>query len=86
MRHGEVHNPRAIFYGRMPRFRLSEAGRRQAEAAADYLAGAPLAAIYTSPLLRARQTAAIIQRAQQEAGRRVPAKVLSWLLEVRIGR
>lgn len=60
VRHGEVHNPGAIFYGRLPRFHLSDEGRLQAAAAARDLAPEPLAAIYTSPLLRARQTGAII--------------------------
>jgi broad specificity phosphatase PhoE len=52
-----VHNPRDILYGRLPRFRLSERGHEQARAAARFLAGRPISAIYTSPLLRARQTA-----------------------------
>ena len=60
VRHGEVHNPGALFYGRLPRFRLSDEGRLQAAAAARDLAPEPLATIYTSPLLRARQTGAII--------------------------
>jgi broad specificity phosphatase PhoE len=61
VRHGEVHNPEAIYYGRLPRFGLSENGRRQAQAAAEELRNKPLAAIYTSPMLRSRQTARIIQ-------------------------
>ncbi|HUP28487.1 MAG TPA: histidine phosphatase family protein [Chloroflexia bacterium] len=60
MRHTEVHNPGEILYGRMPRFRLSELGRRQAEATAEVLSGEPLAAIFSSPQLRARQTAKAI--------------------------
>ena len=60
IRHGDVHNPRKILYGRLPRFRLSEQGRQQAEAAAAYLQDRPLAAIISSPRLRARQTAALI--------------------------
>lgn len=39
---------------------LSAAGREQAEAAARLLAAAPLGAVWTSPLGRARETAAII--------------------------
>jgi broad specificity phosphatase PhoE len=57
IRHGEVYNPQDIYYGRCPRFQLSEKGRTQAQAAAAVLAGQPLAAMYSSPLLRARQTA-----------------------------
>jgi len=60
IRHGQVHNPRGILYGRLPRFGLSARGREQASQAAAYLADKDLAAIYTSPMLRARQTAAII--------------------------
>ncbi|NJL93739.1 MAG: histidine phosphatase family protein [Anaerolineae bacterium] len=60
VRHGEVHNPQAILYGRLPRFRLSERGREQARAAAEALRAEPLVAVYTSPMLRARQTAGII--------------------------
>lgn len=60
LRHGEVHNPDRILYARLPRFRLSDRGREQAAAAGRYLADRPLATIYSSPLLRARQTAAAI--------------------------
>ena len=62
VRHAEVHNPRDVVYGRLPRFRLSARGREQAARVAACLAGVPLAAIYTSPLLRARQTAAAFGR------------------------
>ena len=34
LRHGEVHNPEGVLYGRLPNFRLSEAGQAMAEAAA----------------------------------------------------
>jgi broad specificity phosphatase PhoE len=56
-RHGEVHNPRNILYGRLPRVRLTPEGRRQARALAEYLRPRRLAAIYSSPMLRARRTA-----------------------------
>jgi probable phosphoglycerate mutase len=48
------------------------------ERTAEYLAGVPLAAIYTSPLLRARQSAAYIARTHPG----VPVRVCSWLIEV----
>jgi broad specificity phosphatase PhoE len=57
VRHGNVHNPRRILYGRLPRFRLSAQGREEARAAGRFLAGNGVAALYSSPLLRARQTA-----------------------------
>jgi broad specificity phosphatase PhoE len=34
MRHGEVHNPEGILYGRLPDYHLSERGRAQASAVA----------------------------------------------------
>ena len=37
MRHGLVHNPREVYYGRLPRFRLADRGVRQAEQGATYL-------------------------------------------------
>lgn len=60
IRHGEVHNPDRILYGRIPGFRLSETGRAQAIAAADMLADADIVAVIASPLQRAQETAAPI--------------------------
>ncbi len=40
MRHGEVHNPDKILYGRLPDYHLSDRGRAQAQAVADWLATA----------------------------------------------
>lgn len=57
IRHGQVHNPRKILYGRLPRFRLSERGREEARAAGRMAGELDLAALYCSPLLRTRQTA-----------------------------
>ncbi len=57
LRHGEVHNPDRILYGRLPGFRLSDTGRHQAEVVAKYLAEADLAAVLASPLQRAQETA-----------------------------
>ncbi len=39
---------------------LSETGRRQAEAVSEFLADRPLDAVFSSPMLRARETAAAI--------------------------
>ena len=39
VRHGEVHNPAGIIYGRLPGFGLSERGRRQIARAAEALQG-----------------------------------------------
>jgi broad specificity phosphatase PhoE len=60
VRHGHVHNPENIVYGRLPGFRLSDLGRRQAQATAAWLQDKPLAAVFSSPRLRAQQTAEII--------------------------
>ena len=60
VRHGSVHNPQDIFYGRLPRFRLSTEGLRQARAAAHSFQGKPIQAVFSSPMLRARQTAQVI--------------------------
>src|SRR5262245_14410990 len=68
-RHGEVHNPGEVLYGRMPRMRLTPEGHRQAEALADFLAARPLAAVYSSPMLRARRTAAAVLARQPGLGR-----------------
>ncbi len=59
-RHGEVHNPSRVVYGKLPGFGLSDEGKRQAARLADHLAGAGVGMVFTSPLLRARQTAQII--------------------------
>lgn len=60
MRHGQVHNPKEILYGRMPGFFLSDEGIAQAQAAGRWLADKNLGAMYCSPMERARQTAAIV--------------------------
>ncbi len=67
VRHGDVYNPEKVVYGRLPGFRLSRRGRRQARAAAELLCDAPLVAIYHSPLLRAHQTAELLQECHPDA-------------------
>jgi broad specificity phosphatase PhoE len=63
MRHGEVHNPDKILYGRLPDFHLSERGRAQAAAVADWLADRDVVYVVASPLERAQETAAPIAAA-----------------------
>lgn len=58
LRHGQVHNPLDLYYGRLPRFGLSANGRAEARRAASLLSTQAVTALYCSPLLRARQTAA----------------------------
>ncbi len=60
VRHGEVHNPTHIFYGRLPNFGLSKRGQQQAQGAAQYLQAKPLAALFASPQQRAQETATIL--------------------------
>ena len=57
VRHGEVHNPTKVLYGRLPGFRLSDRGVEQAVVTAKYLAGRDVTVLLSSPLERARQTA-----------------------------
>jgi len=60
MRHGEVHNPHKILYGRIEGYKLSERGRAQAEAVAEALQHRDIVLVVASPLERAQQTAAPI--------------------------
>jgi broad specificity phosphatase PhoE len=63
LRHGEVHNPGKILYGRLPGYRLSTAGEQMAEAAARWFEGRDVTHLVCSPLERTRQTAAPLARA-----------------------
>jgi broad specificity phosphatase PhoE len=62
VRHGHVHNPERVLYGRLPEFRLSDAGQLMADTTARALAdsGRDIGRVISSPLLRAQQTAAAI--------------------------
>jgi broad specificity phosphatase PhoE len=57
MRHGEVFNPTGVLYGRLPGFRLSEAGEGMARTAAAWFADRDITHLVASPLERAQQTA-----------------------------
>ncbi|HEV7849447.1 MAG TPA: histidine phosphatase family protein [Mycetocola sp.] len=59
VRHGEVHNPLRVLYGRLPGYRLSELGEQMAAAAADDLAsrGREITRLLASPLQRAQESA-----------------------------
>jgi broad specificity phosphatase PhoE len=58
LRHGEVHNPGKVLYGRLPGFRLSTTGEAMALAAAEWFVGRDVTHLGSSPLERAQQTAA----------------------------
>ena len=67
LRHAQVLNPHRIVYGRMPGYGLTELGVRMAEAAAAELAGragagARIVHLVSSPLQRARESAAPVAR------------------------
>ncbi|RAY15293.1 histidine phosphatase family protein [Actinomadura craniellae] len=57
LRHGEVHNPEGILYGRLPGYQLSENGVLMAQAAAKWFASRDVKALLSSPMERAQQTA-----------------------------
>jgi broad specificity phosphatase PhoE len=63
VRHGEVHNPDGVLYGRLPGFGLSDAGQAMAVQAAEALKGRDITVVRSSPLERAVQTAAPIAAA-----------------------
>lgn len=58
VRHGEVHNPERVLYGRIPGYHLSELGHQMADAAAASFAGHPVTRLIASPLQRAQESAA----------------------------
>lgn len=60
MRHGQVHNPQGILYGRLPDFHLSELGVEMAERGAEFFASRDVVHVVASPLDRAQETAAPI--------------------------
>lgn len=62
LRHGEVHNPRGVLYGRLPGFRLSDAGEEMAQRAARWFEGHDITHLVVSPLERARQTMEPLER------------------------
>jgi probable phosphoglycerate mutase len=62
-RHGESEaNVQQVFWNRPGRFPLTAKGRKQAEALADALAEIQFAGLYCSPVLRALETAQIVDR------------------------
>src|SRR5829696_5854138 len=57
MRHGEVHNPAGVLYGRLDGFHLSELGQEMARAVAAHLETNDITYVVASPLERAQETA-----------------------------
>lgn len=65
-RHGQVHNPDQVLYGRAPGYGLSDLGRRMADRLGDHFAGVELQGLRCSPLQRAQETMAPIAAAHPE--------------------
>jgi broad specificity phosphatase PhoE len=93
LRHGEVHNPGKVLYGRLPGFHLSELGVQMAKAAAEALADRDITYVVASPLERAQETAQpladefglevatdtrLIESANVFEGRRVSLNLRNW--------
>jgi broad specificity phosphatase PhoE len=56
VRHGEVHNPAGLLYGRLPDYHLSDLGREMAQVVADDLRSRDIVHLRCSPLERAQET------------------------------
>ena len=81
VRHGQTATTGRVLPGRAPGLHLSDDGRRQAEAAAQRIAKLKrVAAVYASPLERARETAMPIARARSLA-----LRIERGLLELDVG-
>ena len=83
IRHGETANNRAKpprLQGRRTDPALSEDGRRQAERTARFLSSTPLKQVYSSPLLRAQETAQPIAKSHG-----LEVSTVDELVEVDVG-
>jgi probable phosphoglycerate mutase len=80
IRHGMTDATGERLTGWTPGIHLSERGREQSEKLVERLAGVPIAAIYSSPLERCRETAAPLA-----AARRLRVREREELGEVRFG-
>lgn len=89
VRHGDVEYPadetgRKLLYG--PDAHLSDVGKNQMQVLAEELSDKPLDFVYTSPLPRAQQSAAIITAEQEKRfGRKLHAIVINDLREPELG-
>jgi len=59
-RHGQYYNPKDVNPFRLPGFPLDNKGRQQSQKIANYLTKKQISVIYSSPILRCKQTANII--------------------------
>ncbi len=65
LRHGEVHNPEGLLYGRRDGFHLSELGQQMAARVASVIGDRDIVHVVSSPLERARETATPLAEARQ---------------------
>ncbi len=72
VRHGETEYNRHDLFRGLKDIPLNETGRRQAEAAAEYLKDHPIAAFYSGPLRRSRDTCEAIARVHGAPVRLMP--------------
>jgi broad specificity phosphatase PhoE len=63
IRHGEVHNPEGVLYGRRDGYHLSELGREMADRIGKSLGERDIVHLRSSPLERAQETAAPLAKA-----------------------
>lgn len=82
-----MENPARLLYGRLPGFVLSRRGRDEARQAARYLARRGIRALYSSPLLRACQSALILATECRELAVRHDARLIeTWLCPDYLGK
>ena len=82
IRHGENdYTKKHKLAGYLPDIHLNERGQKQAQDLADALKDVPIKAIYSSPLERARETAAPIATA-----RRLEVQIETGLIETNVGK
>ena len=64
LRHGEVHNPGGVLYGRLDGFHLSDLGNQMARRIAETIGDRDIVHMRTSPLERAQETSAPLAAAR----------------------
>jgi broad specificity phosphatase PhoE len=64
LRHGEVHNPEGVLYGRRDGYHLSDLGHEMARRVAEVIGDRDIVHLRTSPLERARETSAPLAEAR----------------------
>ena len=78
LRHGEVHNPDGVLYGRAPGFGLSVRGHDAAAAATQWLAERDVRLVVSSPMQRAQETSRPVAAALGVPVRTDERLVESW--------